>query len=86
MMYMPTSAVSSSSYTFGIITSLKRHPTLLSILSHSFSKDFSHVIGHAQATRALEISAAGEHNVLKSDPPDAGKVRWLGPVLRSCPF
>lgn len=41
--------------------------------SDSSHKDFCHVIGHEQAKRALEIAAAGEHNVLMSGPPGCGK-------------
>lgn len=36
-------------------------------------KDFSHVIGHERAKWALEIAAAGEHNVFMSGPPGCGK-------------
>lgn len=37
------------------------------------SVDFSEVIGQAAAKRALQIAAAGRHNVLLSGPPGVGK-------------
>ncbi len=36
-------------------------------------RDFRHIIGHHQAKRALEIAAAGGHNVLMVGPPGCGK-------------
>ncbi|MDQ0415678.1 magnesium chelatase family protein [Mesobacillus stamsii] len=39
----------------------------------SFSHDFPHIIGHENAKEALEIAAAGGHNVLMSGPPGCGK-------------
>jgi len=35
--------------------------------------DFSHIIGQNQAKRALEIAAAGLHNIILSGPPWSGK-------------
>jgi magnesium chelatase family protein len=37
------------------------------------NRDFQHIIGHHQAKRALEIAAAGGHNVLMVGPPGCGK-------------
>ncbi|WP_075983092.1 YifB family Mg chelatase-like AAA ATPase [Bacillus massilinigeriensis] len=46
---------------------------VLPACNHKFERDFSHIMGQRHAKEAMEVAAAGEHNVLMSGPPGCGK-------------
>ena len=54
------------------ITPAKPQPKTKSF-SNDFSMDFSQVKGQFEAKRAMEVAAAGSHNILLVGPPGSGK-------------
>jgi len=52
---------------------LPADPTLLQPDTPAFSFDFCDVKGHAHVKRALEVAAAGGHNLILLGPPGSGK-------------
>ncbi|MDD2753254.1 MAG: YifB family Mg chelatase-like AAA ATPase [Candidatus Portnoybacteria bacterium] len=66
-------------------------PTELDFISDAFesSADFAYIRGQEHAKRALEIAAAGHHNILMSGPPGTGKTllaRALPAILPNLSF
>ena len=48
-------------------------PRKISIKTTTYDVDMSHIKGQSHVKRALEIAAAGAHNILMSGPPGSGK-------------
>ncbi|MBI2636946.1 MAG: YifB family Mg chelatase-like AAA ATPase [Parcubacteria group bacterium] len=55
------------------------------LVQPSYEVDFSDIAGQEHAKRALEIAAAGSHNVAMSGPPGSGKTMLAGSMVTILP-
>jgi len=64
------------------LISLCKAPDITAENSAAFGNDFSAIHGQPAARYALEVAAAGGHNILMSGPPGSGKTTMLRDTVR----